>query len=60
MTAGGLAMTVAGPVSAAGLGRASMHEHLWMYSSPLLAVHGYVAAAAEGWDAGIAAEARCR
>lgn len=51
-------MTVAGPVSAAGLGRASMHEHLWMDSSPLLAVHGYVAGAARGWDAGIAAEAR--
>lgn len=58
MTTGGLAMTVAGPVSSAGLGRASMHEHLWMDSSPLLVVHGYVAAATGGWDAGIAAEAR--
>jgi phosphotriesterase-related protein len=55
----GLAMTVAGPLPVAELGVTTMHEHLWMDSSPLLAVHGYDAAAQPvAWDAAIAAEAR--
>lgn len=59
MTAGGLAMTVAGPVPVTELGTTTMHEHLWMDSSPLLAVHGYAAAADPvAWDAAVAAEAR--
>lgn len=59
MIAAGLAMTVAGPVPAAELGITTMHEHLWMDSTPLLAVHGYAAAAeARPWDAAVAAEAR--
>lgn len=59
MTAAGLAMTVAGPLPAAELGITTMHEHLWMDSSPLLAVHGYDAAAEVApWDAAVAAEAR--
>ncbi len=58
MTTGGLAMTVAGPVPIAALGPTSMHEHLWMDSSPLLAVHGYAGDDLGPWDAGAAAEAR--
>jgi phosphotriesterase-related protein len=58
VTTGGLAMTVAGPVPVDALGRTSMHEHLWMDSSPLLAVHGYADDDLGPWDAGVAAEAR--
>lgn len=59
MTAAALAMTVAGPLPAVALGMVTMHEHLWMDSSPLLAVHGYGPAAdAVPWDAAVAAEAR--
>jgi phosphotriesterase-related protein len=59
MTATGLAMTVAGPLPVAELGITTMHEHLWMDSSPLLAVHGYDAAIeVRAWDASVAAEAR--
>jgi len=59
VTAVGLAMTVSGPATVAELGITTMHEHLWMDSSPLLAVHGYDAAtAAVPWDAAVAAEAR--
>jgi phosphotriesterase-related protein len=54
-----VAITVAGPVPVAELGITTMHEHLWMDSSPLLAVHGYDAATGAGpWDAAVAAEAR--
>jgi len=59
VTAAGLAMTVAGPLPVAELGITTMHEHLWMDSSALLAVHGYDAAAeVRPWDAAVAAEAR--
>jgi phosphotriesterase-related protein len=51
-------MTVAGPVAVAALGVTTMHEHLWMDASPLLAVHGYVVGADRPWDAAVAAEAR--
>lgn len=55
----GAVRTVAGPVDPADLGVTLMHEHLWMDSTPLLAVHGYEAAeAAVPWDAAVAAEAR--
>jgi phosphotriesterase-related protein len=54
----GLAMTVAGPVPVALLGRTTMHEHLWMDASSLLTVHGYTPMASGPWDAAIAAEAR--
>ena len=37
----GMVRTVRGPVDPAALGIATMHEHLWMDSTPLLAVHGY-------------------
>jgi phosphotriesterase-related protein len=56
--AAGLAMTVAGPVPVTALGPTTMHEHLWMDSSPLLAVHGYAPSTSGAWDAAIAAEAR--
>jgi phosphotriesterase-related protein len=51
-------MTVAGPVPVATLGVTTMHEHLWMDASPLLAVHGYVAGTSGPWDSAVAAEAR--
>lgn len=36
-----------------------MHEHLWMDSTPLLALHAYTAdAELPAWDTGVAAEAR--
>jgi phosphotriesterase-related protein len=51
-------MTVGGPVPVTALGVTTMHEHLWMDASPLLAVHGYAAGADGPWDAAVAAEAR--
>ena len=42
--AGPLVRTVLGPVAPSALGITSSHEHLWMDSTPLLAVHGYQAA----------------
>jgi phosphotriesterase-related protein len=57
--AGALVRTVLGPVAPSALGITSSHEHLWMDSTPLLAVHGYRSAApSTTWDAAIAAEAR--
>ena len=57
--AGQLVRTVLGPVHPSALGITSSHEHLWMDSTPLLAVHGYrPGAPAAAWDAAIAAEAR--
>jgi phosphotriesterase-related protein len=50
--------TVAGPIPPSEVGVTSMHEHLWMDSGPLLAVHGYRPAATGPWDAAVAAEAR--
>ena len=51
--------TVTGPVAPDALGITSMHEHLWMDSTPLLAVHRYESTAgSEPWDASVAAEAR--
>jgi phosphotriesterase-related protein len=52
------AMTVLGPVDSAALGITLLHEHLWMDSRPLLAVHGYAAGSHGPWDAATAAEAR--
>lgn len=54
-----VAHTVDGPVDPGALGRTTMHEHLWMDSTPLLAVHGYDGGdpAAE-WSHEVAAEAR--
>jgi phosphotriesterase-related protein len=50
--------TVRGPVDPGALGFTSMHEHLWMDATPLLAVHGYDTGDARAWDASVAAEAR--
>lgn len=51
--------TVAGPVAPVALGRTSMHEHIRMDSTPLLAVHGYDGSGGPpAWDAAMAAEAR--
>jgi phosphotriesterase-related protein len=55
---GPVVQTVMGLVEASALGVTTMHEHLWMDSTPLLAVHGYVASATGDWDAAIATEAR--
>ena len=50
--------TVLGPINPAALGVVLTHEHLWMDSSPLLAVQGYRPAAPGPWDSAAAAEAR--
>lgn len=50
--------TVRGPIHPADLGVTLAHEHLWMDSTPLLAVHGYQATDAGPWDVAAAAEAR--
>ena len=50
--------TVLGPIDPDDLGVTLAHEHLWMDSSPLFAVHGYRATAAGTWDSAAAAEAR--
>ncbi len=50
--------TVRGPIDPESLGVTSMHEHLWMDGTPLLAVHGYEGGGARPWDASVAAEAR--
>lgn len=50
--------TVLGDVALDALGVTSCHEHLWMDSTPLLAVHGYAASPGGSWDRDIAAEAR--
>jgi phosphotriesterase-related protein len=54
----GVVRTVLGPVAPGALGITLMHEHLWMDSTPLLAVHGYAGDGAVPWGAAIAAEAR--
>jgi phosphotriesterase-related protein len=51
-------MTVRGRVDPAELGITLAHEHLWMDSTPLLAVHGYRPGEGASWDSFIAAEAR--
>jgi phosphotriesterase-related protein len=51
-------MTVAGPVPTGALGPTTMHDHLWMDSRPLLAVHGYASGPDRPWDSAVAAEAR--
>lgn len=56
--AGPMVRTVRGPVDPARLGITTMHEHLWMDSTPLLAVHGYATTTAGPWDSAAAAEAR--
>ena len=54
-----VAMTVLGPVPVSSLGITTCHEHLWMDSSPLLAIHGYQAdATIPSWDGTTATEAR--
>lgn len=58
MTARHVVHTVRGPVEPGALGVTSMHEHLWMDASPLLAVHGYTASGPVAWNARVAAEAR--
>lgn len=61
MTAGAerrFVQTVQGPIDPSELGITLAHEHLWMDSTPLLAVHGYPTKATGPWDAAIAAEAR--
>lgn len=58
MSVSGTAMTVRGPVPANELGMTLFHEHLHMDATPLLAVHGYVAATHRPFDAEAAAEAR--
>ncbi len=62
MASGRVVRTVRGPVDPAALGVTSVHEHLWMDSTPLLAVHGYSASdvgpGAGPWDAAFAVEAR--
>ena len=50
--------TVRGPVDPAALGITTTHEHLWMDSTPLLAVHAYATTTAGPWDVATAAEAR--
>lgn len=50
--------TVSGDIDPADLGITLMHEHLWMDSTPLLAVHGYQPGDVGPWDAAIATEAR--
>jgi phosphotriesterase-related protein len=55
---GRVAVTVSGPVDPGGLGVVLAHEHLWMDSTPLLAIHGYRAGTAAPWDERVAAEAR--
>ena len=58
MTAGWIVQTVNGPVPAGELGVTMAHEHLWMDSRPLLAVHRYTTGSPGPWNAGVAAEAR--
>ena len=55
---GRMVRTVRGPVDPARLGTTTMHEHLWMDSTPLLAVHGYATTTSSRWDGAMAAEAR--
>jgi phosphotriesterase-related protein len=50
--------TVRGPIDPAELGVTLAHEHLWMDSTPLLAVHGYRVTDAGPWDSAAAAESR--
>lgn len=50
--------TVRGPVDPSELGITLAHEHLWMDSTPLLAVHGYDTTTAGPWTLATAAEAR--
>lgn len=58
MTVGRMVQTVLGPLDPADLGVTTVHEHLWMDSRPLVAVHGYDPGEVRAWDAGAAAEAR--
>lgn len=58
MTTARVVQTVLGPIDPGDLGVTSAHEHLWMDSRPLLAVHGYEATNLEPWDLAAAAEAR--
>ncbi len=55
---GRIVQTVLGPIDPDELGVTLAHEHLWMDSSPLLAVHGYRSTGKGEWDAAAAAEAR--
>ena len=51
----GTIRTVHGPIAPERLGITLPHEHLWMDSTPLLAVHGYAVEADRPWDAATAA-----
>lgn len=55
---GPMVRTVRGPLDPTLLGITTTHEHLWMDSTPLLAVHGYATTTAEAWDVATAGEAR--
>jgi phosphotriesterase-related protein len=57
-TPGRVIHTVRGPIDPAELGITMAHEHVWMDSTPLRAVHGYEATATGAWDLAAAAEAR--
>ena len=50
---GRVVQTVRGPIDPDDLGVTLAHEHLWMDSSPLLAVHGYPSTNTGPW-AGLA------
>jgi predicted metal-dependent phosphotriesterase family hydrolase len=54
---GRIVRTVRGPIDPADLGVTLAHEHLWMDSTPLLAVHGY--RSSMGW-LGLRASPRAR
>jgi len=58
MTKSRVVRTVLGPIDPDDLGVTLAHEHLWMDSRPLLAVHGYQASEVGPWNAAVAAEAR--
>jgi phosphotriesterase-related protein len=58
MTIDPVVQTVLGPIDPRDLGVTLAHEHLWMDSRPLVAVHGFKAGDVRPWDAAAAAEAR--
>jgi phosphotriesterase-related protein len=58
MTSRRVVQTVLGAIDPGDLGVTLTHEHLWMDSRPLLAVHGYRATDPGPWDVAAATEAR--
>lgn len=57
-TDGTVVQSVLGPIDPKALGVTLAHEHLWMDSRPLLAIHRYGSTAVGPWNAAAAAEAR--